>query len=127
MDVPDVAAVENHHNQAGVKCEWITQVELARSAPAGKSQSIYTGLQLMILVVTNIPQHNMTVALEKREVFDKHHEMGTYSLISNSYTPYSNKSLSRRTDFEWCRFTLYFYKRLFSITNKTAKKNIKSI
>jgi hypothetical protein len=37
LDAPDVAAVESHHDKAEVKCEWITQVELARSAPSGKS------------------------------------------------------------------------------------------
>jgi hypothetical protein len=31
LDAPDVVAVENHHDKAGVKCEWITQVELAKS------------------------------------------------------------------------------------------------
>jgi Protein of unknown function (DUF4242) len=33
LDAPDVTAVENHHDKAGVKCEWITEVELARSVP----------------------------------------------------------------------------------------------
>jgi hypothetical protein len=37
LDAPDVAAVENHHNKAGVKCEWITEVNLARAVPPDKS------------------------------------------------------------------------------------------
>ena len=37
LDAPDVAAVENHHNKAGVKCEWITEVNLARAVPSDKS------------------------------------------------------------------------------------------
>ena len=31
LDAPDVVAVENHHNKAGVKCEWITEVTLAKT------------------------------------------------------------------------------------------------
>ena len=30
LDAPDVTAVENHHDKAGVKCEWITEVKLAK-------------------------------------------------------------------------------------------------
>ena len=37
LDAPDVAAVENHHNKAGVKCEWITEVNLAKAVPSNKS------------------------------------------------------------------------------------------
>ena len=32
LDAPDVAAVENHHDKAGVKCEWITEVSMAKAA-----------------------------------------------------------------------------------------------
>jgi hypothetical protein len=31
LNAPDVAAVENHHSKAGIKCEWITEVKLAKS------------------------------------------------------------------------------------------------
>ena len=34
LDAPDVVAVENHHNKAGVKCEWITEVSLAKAFKA---------------------------------------------------------------------------------------------
>jgi hypothetical protein len=30
LDAPDIAAVENHHDKAGVKCEWITEVNMAK-------------------------------------------------------------------------------------------------
>ena len=30
LDAPDVVAVENHHDKAGVKCEWITEVSVAK-------------------------------------------------------------------------------------------------
>jgi len=26
LDAPDKVAVEKHHNKAGIKCEWITEV-----------------------------------------------------------------------------------------------------
>lgn len=40
LDAPDVAAVESHHKKAGVKCEWITEVKLAKPVPFGKSNQI---------------------------------------------------------------------------------------
>jgi hypothetical protein len=30
LDAPDKIAVEKHHGKAGVKCEWITEVSMAR-------------------------------------------------------------------------------------------------
>ena len=30
LDAPDAVAVENHHDKAGVKCEWITEVSVAK-------------------------------------------------------------------------------------------------
>jgi hypothetical protein len=30
LDAPDKVAVEKHHDKAGVKCEWITEVSMAR-------------------------------------------------------------------------------------------------
>jgi hypothetical protein len=30
LDAPDEVAVENHHDKAGVKCEWITEVSVAK-------------------------------------------------------------------------------------------------
>ena len=30
LDAPDITAVENHHDKAGVKCEWITEVSMAK-------------------------------------------------------------------------------------------------
>jgi hypothetical protein len=30
LDAPDTVAVENHHDKAGVKCEWITEVSVAK-------------------------------------------------------------------------------------------------
>jgi hypothetical protein len=30
LDAPDEVAVENHHEKARVKCEWITEVSLAK-------------------------------------------------------------------------------------------------
>ena len=30
LDAPDNVAVEKHHDKAGMKCEWIAEVSLAR-------------------------------------------------------------------------------------------------
>jgi hypothetical protein len=30
LDAPDKAAVEKHHDKVGVKCEWITEVTMAK-------------------------------------------------------------------------------------------------
>lgn len=30
LDAPDKVAVERHHDNAGVKCEWITEVSMAK-------------------------------------------------------------------------------------------------
>ncbi|HEY6535824.1 MAG TPA: nickel-binding protein [Candidatus Nitrosocosmicus sp.] len=30
LKAPDKSAVENHHDKAGVKCEWITEVKMAK-------------------------------------------------------------------------------------------------
>ena len=30
LNAPDKVAVENHHDKAGVKCEWITEVKMAK-------------------------------------------------------------------------------------------------
>jgi Protein of unknown function (DUF4242) len=30
LDAPDKVAVEKHHDKAGIKCEWITEVSMAR-------------------------------------------------------------------------------------------------
>lgn len=32
LDAPDKVAVENHHDKAGVKCEWITEVAMAKKS-----------------------------------------------------------------------------------------------
>ena len=30
LDAPDKVAVEKHHDKAGIKCEWITEVAMAK-------------------------------------------------------------------------------------------------
>ena len=30
LGIPGATSVENHHNKAGVKCGWVTEVELIR-------------------------------------------------------------------------------------------------
>jgi hypothetical protein len=30
LNAPDIVAVENHHEKAGIKCEWITEVKMAK-------------------------------------------------------------------------------------------------
>jgi hypothetical protein len=30
LNAPDIDAVEKHHEKANIKCEWITEVNLAR-------------------------------------------------------------------------------------------------
>ena len=32
LSAPDKVAVENHHDKAGVTCEWITEVSMAKKA-----------------------------------------------------------------------------------------------
>jgi hypothetical protein len=33
LEAPDRVAVENHHDKAGVECEWITEVTMAKHPP----------------------------------------------------------------------------------------------
>ena len=39
IDAPDATSVENHHDKAGVKCDWITEVTLIRQSDSTETVS----------------------------------------------------------------------------------------
>jgi hypothetical protein len=38
IDAPDILSVENHHDKAGVKCDWITEVRIIK--PSESSETV---------------------------------------------------------------------------------------
>jgi hypothetical protein len=57
LSAPDKVAVENHHDKAGVACEWITEVSMAKKTFSWNNKSNQINL---FIYLTNTPVDDLS-------------------------------------------------------------------